>query len=581
MLSTRTVVFAGLISLLGPAALHASPFVPVAAWSGRLILPALEERRPDGGVFFEVENTPDDAAALRGRRVWLRYEDDPTIEERLRRLRVDITFTEAVRQHETTGALHPRRLNGWRAVSPLESLAGARPNDNVTVFLVDPRLDGPDNELRILRDPVQTSGTSKALVQFIRRTERGFIVRHYDSKERSFRRGQEEEFLHLQRPAPTTTPAPLTSLEGIQSTAQNVNGYFVYGRRTSEGFVIEALAPRGILCGAPSIAIDAPRTKDYLRHENFAEVHLKKGRAWSAHLQPKGQTFSVGAPWPEGTRGIVVHTFGGVGGALGMETFVPGIETGHFSFGSVQQVREPLSDELCMQIIYHQVYAHNHEGIVSGASSWETYAGSVTRGWMYLRPLSDLLIRLPLVTTPFAVADRSIDPLSVLLEELDVMAARYRTGDGTGGAIVTPASSCVQDSTQALFVALQRFEERLLHDPAVAHLPASDPGRMRLAKLQRLLRSLEARLLPLGGLRSDWRHAGTLSVTKRTEPVSPLLGAIRTVLTLRTMLPRFVHDELGDFALEQGADIIIVRTNQIGGVIDGVFPTAPQSLTHR
>lgn len=581
MSTTRTILIAGIVSLLAPTALGAAPFVPVATWSGRLLLPTPDERRPDGGVFFEVENTPDDAADLRGRRVWLRYEEDPAIEERLRRLRVDVMFTVAVQQHEAKGALHPRRINGWRGVSPLESLAGARPQDDVTVFLVDPRFDGAANELRIRRDPVQTSGTHKALVRFLRPTARGFIVQHYDARSHAFPRGVEEEFLHLRQSAPTTASAPLTSLKGIESTPQNAAGYFVYGRPTPEGFVIEALAPRGILCGAPSMVIEPARAREYLRQENLADAQHKKGSAWSTYLQREGPTFAVDSLWPEGTRSIVVHTFGGVGGPRGMETFVPGIETGHFSFGSALRVRDPLSDELCLQIIYHQVYAHNHEGIVSGPTSWETYAGSVTRGWMYLRPLSDLLIHLPLVTTPFSVAGRSIDPLGVLLEEIDVMSARYRTGDGTGGAIVTPASSCVQDSTQALFVALQRFEDRLLRDPAVAQLPESDPGRIRLGQLQRLLTTLEARLLPLGGLRSDWRHAGTLSVTKRTEPVSPLLGAIRTVLTLRTMLPRFVHDELGDFALEEGADILIVRTNQIGGVIEGVFPTAPQSLTHR
>ncbi|MFZ9887812.1 MAG: hypothetical protein ACO3JL_09945 [Myxococcota bacterium] len=578
---TRSALLVTLPLLLALPALAADKFVPVAAWSGRLILPSLDERRDDGGVFFEVENAPDDASALQGQRLWLRYEDAPALDERVRRLRVDVAFNKAVLQHMAKGAVHPERINGWRQVSPLESLAGARPLDDVTVFLVEPHLDRAKGELRIRQDPVQTTGTHKALVRFIRRTAQGFIVQHYDRSRRSFYNGVEEEILHTLRPAPTTSSAPLTSLDGIEGTAQNEAGYFVYGRHTPQGFLLEALAPRGLLCGAESFRVEAPRAREYLRHENLTNVEQKKGTSWSARMLGHARRDKTSSAWSEGTRGLVVHTFGGVGGPRGMETFVPGIETGHFSFGSVTRVREPLSDELCMEVIYRQVYAHNHEGIISGASSWETYAGSVTRGWMYLRPLSDLLIDLPLVTTTFSVGGRKVDPLGVLLEELDVMAARYRTGDGTGGAIVTPSSSCVQDSTQALFVALQRFEDRLLRDPSIARLPKNDPGRLRLAQLQRVLTSVEARLLPLGGLRTDWRHAASLSVTKRTEPVSPLLGALRTLLTMRTMLPRFVHDELGDYALQEGAEIVILRTNQIGGVVDGVFPTAPQSLTHR
>ena len=89
------------------------------------------------------------------RRVKLRWADDPRLKERLRAVTRDVNFSaEATHASIYGGLVMPDRLNRWRLVDPLESLAGAHPTDDVIVKLdgavaVEGR--GADATLRILR----------------------------------------------------------------------------------------------------------------------------------------------------------------------------------------------------------------------------------------------------------------------------------------------------------------------------------------------------------------------------------------------------------------------------------------------
>ena len=51
---------------------------------------------------------------------------------------MDVHFSDAALASWERGAIHPLRLEGWRQVTPLESLAGSRPRDDQLV-----RLRGP------------------------------------------------------------------------------------------------------------------------------------------------------------------------------------------------------------------------------------------------------------------------------------------------------------------------------------------------------------------------------------------------------------------------------------------------------
>lgn len=554
-------------------AVSAAPTLPVAEWSGRLVLPAPEARRPDGGVLFVVENAPPAHAALVGRTVPLRYGDDPGLLERAARATVDVALVDEARAGLARGDVHPVRLDGWRRVSPLESLAGARPVDDVRVALSRVRVE--DGGLVVAREPLQIVGRETMLATFVAPVEGGrWRVRAWDRARRGFVGAEEIVDVAAAR-APTKTAAPLTSLDGVHRTTQNADGFYLHGRRRDDGrFVVEALEPRGLFRLAPDLTVvGLDDGKRWLLERNWHDTEAKKQTSLRVRLAP-----SKDAPaWRVGDRALVVHLFGGVGGPRGEPAPVPFTVAGHFSFGEARVVEDPFTGDPRFVVETWQVYAHGLQGVVSSRAAYAAYLGSLERGWMYQRPVSDLLVRLPALTDDYALPTGALNPLDAFGGELEVMTARYRTGDGTGGSFVTPSTSCVQDSAQALFVSLSRFRGEIA--PRAQALDA--PTRARLDRVAALLDAVERRLLPLGFLRADWRESARLAVVARDAPASTGAQAARAVVTAPTMLPRAAHDALGVLALEHGADVFVLRTNQIGGVIEGVVPQAPQSILRR
>ena len=77
---------------------------------------------------------------------------------------------------------------------------------------------------------------------------------------------------------------------------------------------------------------------------------------------------------------------------------------------------------------------------------------------MGTRPTSDILVRLPAFTDPFNFYGEFESALDGLQNQLEIMTARYRTGDGTGVTYVGPANNCAQDSNQALYAGARRLE---------------------------------------------------------------------------------------------------------------------------
>ena len=129
-------------------------------------------------------------------------------------------------------------------------------------------------------------------------------------------------------------------------------------------------------------------------------------------------------------------------------------------------VEDDITGDLKFDITYEQVYAHNPAGIVSGTHSYESYMGDLARGWVFSRPVSDFVIKLDLLDD-YNFNGVVFSPLQELILQLRVMEARYRTGDGTGNASVTPASSCVQDSNQALYIALETLKQKVQASPEI------------------------------------------------------------------------------------------------------------------
>ena len=167
---------------------------PVAAWSGTLILPPPSGRRADGGVLIRLDNAPEPWARLVGATCALAWRPESAWARHSSRETIDIRFTAETRASVARKRdVHPTRLDGWDRVSPLETLAGARPADDVRVSLAHPSVftegssaDGASVVLSIDDEPVQVEGSYKALARFERPLDEAqtlWAVRHWDVAE--------------------------------------------------------------------------------------------------------------------------------------------------------------------------------------------------------------------------------------------------------------------------------------------------------------------------------------------------------------------------------------------------------------
>ncbi|HEY9298117.1 MAG TPA: CAAX protease, partial [Phormidium sp.] len=111
---------------------------PISNWMGRLILPTTEQRKEIKGVLLEVHHADANNQNLVGQIVNLRWSKNAIVQGYVRSAKKDVYFSEDAKYSQRQGAIHPDRLNGWRQVDPLESLAGSRPNDDVIVKLSEP-----------------------------------------------------------------------------------------------------------------------------------------------------------------------------------------------------------------------------------------------------------------------------------------------------------------------------------------------------------------------------------------------------------------------------------------------------------
>ena len=110
----------------------------IAPWMGRLILPAKSQRESVKGVLFEVHHAADDFQHLVGQTVTLRYSDRPRTRSYVQTVTKDVYFSAKAKGSSRKGNVHPTRIDRWKMVNPLESLAGSHPVDDVTVMLPGP-----------------------------------------------------------------------------------------------------------------------------------------------------------------------------------------------------------------------------------------------------------------------------------------------------------------------------------------------------------------------------------------------------------------------------------------------------------
>ncbi len=394
------------------------------------------------------------------------------------------------------------------------------------------------------------------------------LVRHFDPASGGF--DGPEERIRIPLLPPDRFGRRLLDPRGLAGSTLNAGGWLIHGAPAGDGvFTVQAIESRELLRLTPQERLSGtPAGLGFISRTNWSPPRLRRGGLHTSLLLPDRSTLDprAAAAWEVGDRALLIHLFGGIGGADGEPT--PGwTTTGHFAFGEAEVVRDPISGEPRFALRYHQIYANNPNGIVSGSQDASAYAGNLQRGWMGTRPISDVLVRLD---------GPALDAIAL---QTELLAARYRSGDGAGVALVTPATSCVQDSSQALWIALQQL--RQAND--LAGLPSAERER-RL----RLGESLDRLLTPFGRVRSDWRQnaevtfsAGTGRLTAaatgdgRRSPFHASQRLVDVLLSWRSMLPRRGQDALAAEFLRSGLPLWVLRTNQIPGSDPRLEPMAP------
>ncbi len=570
------------------AAAVAHLYKPIALWHGRLILPSNEQRQPYGSVFLEVINAPKKYQNFIGKTAFLQWSTNRQIQFFVHAVSQDIKFTKQTIKSQKSGNIHPDRLNGWRNVGPLETLAGTRLEDSVTVMLRRPVIvinhsSSDKQELIIDREPVQIIGRLCALVSILQRKEPDsdkFIVRHFNKISQQF--DAAAEIIRIPQVQPDKNGIARSTNHQIEQSPLNPDGWYIYGERDEDNiFVVQAIEPRKIAQLIPDEThFGLKKSLAYLSSENWQNTSAQKGQAKRVLLTPDDTENDSICPWQEGDTGIVIHSFGGIGGKKG-ESAPLGIVTGHFAFGVAKVVRDRFTGELRFDIEYKQVYARNPDGIVAGSSKCQSYMGDLQRGWLGDRPVCDIICKLDCVCCDYDFDGITLSPLSELNQQLDIMMARYRSGDGTGASLVTPATSCVQDSSQAIYATIKKITAEIESNPEIQDWLKTNPAAAQTQRFYQLLalgQSLEKVLIPLGVVRPDWRKntrlAGIDSELKKTF-FAGITNLIKAAISYRTMLPRRTQDEIAKVLLKQGAFLWIIRTNQVGGFDPNIEPIAP------
>ena len=424
------------------------------------------------------------------------------------------------------------------------------------------------------REPVQVTGRYYALVRVVgpaANVADGFRVGHFNRASGAF--DGAEEIMRLPPAAPTVEGSMPSVTVGIERSPLNPDGWHVVGAKDAAShFVVQSLAPRALLRVRPNrVIVGEAAAWRYIRHEAWRDPAARKGTTSSVLLSPRGDDPAAAvAAWREGDRALLIHTYGGIGGVKREAGARAILYFGHFAYGVAEVRREPLADELVFDIVYHQIYTHNGAGLIASAHAWARYLGDRQWGLAGSRPICDILVKLDALAEVHDVDGRHVSALDVIVDQLDMMAARYRVGDEHGASYVGAANNCAQDANQALVGALRRISAWITARSERADRRQWPSTRVaRLAELERLAADLRRQVGGSG--RTDWNEqAATLGLDE-----SPLTSLWRGLGSWRTLLPRKASDTIARVCLRHGAMVWVLRANQIGGDDPDIEPIAP------
>ncbi|HEY9752017.1 MAG TPA: hypothetical protein V6C46_03645, partial [Coleofasciculaceae cyanobacterium] len=347
--------------------LDPSLYRPIGNWMGRLILPRPEERQAVDGALFEVYHAPAQHLSLVGQVVNLRWVDVLPVQQWVKAVTKDVHFSaDAEYGSRYGGMVFADRLNHWRQVNPLESLAGAHPVDDIVVMLNEPvevevggnafeapgtaefnsvarkqdesfvaghgPVAGEQNPdvserpssitLRISTQPVEITGRFYAIVRFIEPvpgTDQ-FRVVHFNRASRQFDGPEEVVRLPDVMLAAAYGSYPSTTRD-LEKSPLNETGWYVYGAKDDQGwFVVQSIGPRALFRLQPDEVVFGEKASyKYIRKRSWTDITDQKGRISSVLCSnySNGSQSAIQAAvqaWQEGDRALVIHTYGGIGG---------------------------------------------------------------------------------------------------------------------------------------------------------------------------------------------------------------------------------------------------------------------------
>jgi predicted Abi (CAAX) family protease len=193
--------------------------------------------------------------------------------------------------------------------------------------------------------------------------------------------------------------------------------------------------------------------------------------------------------------------------------------------------------------------------------------GNFRRGWSNSIATSDVLVRTPWLNAPVdgpaGAPQAGYSPYDILNDSLSLMTQAYRTGSGDGISSVTPWASCVQDSSQALFIAL-RQTEKLISTTRGADYCSKNEFKGLCNMVTALKSNFEAgEIFENAPMRGDWiNNSLNLQIRRSSNAIENGYSALASY---KTALPRHAFNLFLNTMLNQGLELLLMDNVQIGG----------------
>lgn len=426
-------------------------FLPAAEWVVTLQLPSATERRSDGGVWCKIIHAPGAFQTWRGRRCWLRllveYGD-----------LVDVKFSALTWKARGLGYQFGTStlIDGWRAVSALEAYAHQLDSHHF-VALKNPEVhEENDRKLLVIsRWPIMLGGPLCALAKFVEVGNGEFLtIRHYNPLTGKFD-GLEALCTYRKQQLPGC-PIRYASLQGIDVSIFNENGFYVYGDFTDDHFEIVAIQPK--LLTEPSFVFSRANTVKSA-HEF---LHMMRSRqseqgyaAEFTYSPPANRwvtTDKIGkrwlifhsyvshrvraAKWPQFYAWLAPRTLSWIFWVNEI------INSGHLGLGFAEVVTDPFTHLPKVEITYAQPMVPSMFPLPSGYYDWAAFLGRTDLGFFFWSTITDVFLDCP----AFFETQNAASSFESLCFRLEEKFYDFLTGYGEGllhGTVLNNCSTAV------------------------------------------------------------------------------------------------------------------------------------------